>query len=181
MANWYDNDLTVYGPKVEVERFIGSVKTKDSLLAFEELFPPPSELQIPSDDITNAWVSDNPREASDRINRLIEWEETNWGCGRGTCDAELKGLRYYATYALASYYFRTKWSPPRGFFHWAAQEFRNLTFHLKYGEYCMDHRGEAIWQKGELVHQCDRCQFEGVDYFTVSEEPEEESIDELPF
>ena len=144
MPNWCNNTLRITGPETDVAAFklkaVGhSVWDKPpedeapSPLNFHSLIPIP-------DDVLKAGY-----EAAG-----YEWEQKNWGCKWGACQAELvdewEGCLIYG--------FDTAWSPPLAFIANVARQWPTLTFVIDYEEGGMGFKGLAKAQADAIEDHC---------------------------
>jgi hypothetical protein len=142
MPNWCMNDLSVIGPKGDVEKFIEDVKViedgKELLLSFDKLIPIPEEIKDP-----------NPEILSDA---QYFWSRANWGTKWDLCAGEVN----FDSFDLedgtlqANYSFDTAWSPCEAWIKTISPMYPTLTFALEYGEGGMDFQGVLTVTNGEI-------------------------------
>jgi len=147
MPNWCNNNLRVFGPEADVQRFKEQATgqspwhkedgTDQNILNFHNLVPIPPEVIAAGYDPAG-----------------FEWERNNWGCKWGACSASLadewEGTLIYA--------FETAWSPPVPFLEKLAPQWPALTFLLDYEEMGMGFKG-ITKVRGDAVedHCLDLC------------------------
>jgi hypothetical protein len=107
MPNWVYNNLRIYGPTAEIERFLDIVKTKDSRFDFNTIIPT-------RDDDTDAWG--NP-----------------WGTGP-VFDLKIQEIKTLNFEAVVQLRFDTKWAPPIPVILEASKQFKELEFQMQYHE-----------------------------------------------
>jgi len=152
MPNWCGNDLSVSGPKEDMNRFIEQAKSKrptgqeiepngnviekfeDVALSFEKFVPYPY----------GKWDYD--------------WCVKNWGTKWDACEVNDDGH--------GNYYFDTAWSPPTEAVLGMSKCYPTLEFHLAYEECGCDFSGEYRVRNGEImedrngpyIHTCEDCE-----------------------
>jgi hypothetical protein len=135
MPNWCDCDLTVKGPKKELDRFKEFAKSNASVLDHNKFVPYSDKFKK---------LDEHPVEGKDGYNQGgYDWCLTNWGTKWGICDPTLnegKRVLYYG--------FQTAWSPPLPIIRKMGQMFPELTFRLKYFEGGMAFQGVFEMTKG---------------------------------
>jgi hypothetical protein len=155
LARSCHNDLTVYGPKGDVEDFLRRV-----VLAEDPLHNPPPEPAQDGPDSSS--LKGSPEEPMSFVDSA---EDFNCGLDWLPPDGVIqKHFKPYGTNAWARCYVATPQAPPGRFLTCAARLFPGLTFRLKFMDYEGDFAGLAIWQRGEFRYATDRSLIEGVDY-----------------
>jgi|SRR6516162_1317954 hypothetical protein len=112
MPNWVYNTLRIYGPRAGIQRFLDTVKTKDSRFDFNAV--------IPKDD-GEAWsdpwgtypIDDKDLDVHEIVN-----------LGRDETDDKFS----------VKLWFETQWRPPIPVIFEASTQFKELEFHLQYAE-----------------------------------------------
>jgi len=130
MPNWCNNNLRIFGPEADVERFkqtaVGHSPwhpedgTDKNILNFHSLVPIPPEV-----------IAAGYEQAG------FNWERVNWGCKWGACSASL--VDEWAGTLI--YNFDTAWSPPIPFLEKLGPQWSTLTFILDYEEMGMGFKG----------------------------------------
>lgn len=138
MANWFNNTLTVFGPRHAVEAFMERARLGDSPLNAKSLVP-------------------EPRNAEE------SWRYDNWGCW--IASAEKVVVKPYNPNILATYDIDSANGWPSILLDWVAAKFPQLTFGLKSEEVLSNFIGEAAWSEGERVYEHSRQFIYGVDTF----------------
>jgi hypothetical protein len=117
MANWIYNTLQIYGSRAEIQRFLDTVKTKDSRFDFNTIIPRPDD---DTDPLGSPWddtdASGNP-----------------WG-GRPAFELKIHEIKTWNIEAVAQLRFDTKWDPPIPVIKEASKQFPDLLFHLDFEE-----------------------------------------------
>ena len=128
MPNWVYNNLRIYGPRAEIERFLDTVKTKDSRCDLKVF--------IPSDGRDMAWRNTYPINDKDLDIHEIEnlgWNETD-------------------DHFTVKLWFETPWWPPIPVIFEASRKFKELEFRLQYAEEAGQAAGEYRAKDGFDVH-----------------------------
>src|ERR1019366_6470474 len=116
MPNWCSNNLTITGPKADVEAFKAKAvghspweepKGEPDALNFHSLVPVPEEVLIAGYEAGG-----------------YDWERANWGCKWGASDPGI--LNEWTGHV--EYEFHTAWSPPIEFLQPVAVQWPSLVF-----------------------------------------------------
>jgi len=156
MPNWCRCELTVEGPKADVDRFMELAQDDGSHeqryrpypdvdeklqarkrremnpLCFNKLYPVPDKIQAGSYDPDG-----------------YDWEHANWGCKWGACSASLDDVSYSKGEGYLRYTFDTPWQPPKGLVMWVSLQFPTLTFEMEWEEEAMLVKGSGTWKAGK--------------------------------
>jgi hypothetical protein len=130
MPNWVYNNLRIYGPRAEIERFLDTVKTKDSRFDFNTIIPK-------NDD--DAWGDPwGTYLINDKDLDIHEIENVGWNETDDRFTVKL--------------WFETKWRPPIPVIFEASTQFEELEFQLAYNEEGGQSAGEYRAKDGCDVH-----------------------------
>lgn len=143
MPNWCYNELNVIGEIADINKFVNDVKSDESPLSFEKLFPVPQEIKN-----TNA----------EKISyEHYEWCFYNWGTRSEADDQEVDFDEYEVKNNMHGvvYTFATAWSPPNEWLKYVAVLYPTLRFDLSYEEPLAGYEGHLIIDKGQI--QLDVC------------------------
>jgi len=142
MPNWCENDLTVRGPKAEVQRFLDHVKTETTKFDFSTIIPYPEKFQK-LDKIAADWKPESKTERpSDGFNSGgYEWCIENWGTKWNNLDGEYRSVEIESWEVREKdiereviFHFDTAWSPPVPVIKFASKLFPELDFDLRFFE-----------------------------------------------
>lgn len=151
MPNWCSNNLSVYGPKDEMDKFIEVIKISDGEYnLLEKLYPTPEDLMIDS-----SFGKDSPEQISNRemygYADWYDWRIAKWGTKWTESDLCL-GQEYTvnedANTGTIAFNFETAWSPPLEAFDKISEDWPELLFCIYYEETGMSFCGNAIWKNG---------------------------------
>jgi hypothetical protein len=129
------NELTVKGPKAELDKFLKAAKagkTPDAnatALSLNKLVPIPKGKE-------DQWY---------------DWNITNWGT---KWDIEAGADRISPSHA--HFGFNSAWAPPIDAFDKISKMFPKLSFELTYDEPGMCFEGDILWKKGERAKESQR-------------------------
>lgn len=133
MANYCENDLTIRGPKKQLETFLNKLIDEEGDIQFNNIIPMPKKHTE-----TGKWY---------------EWCLKNWGCKwspyKESQSIDRDGIEEYA-----HLYFDTPWSPPLQFLKNASKKYKKLVFILKYEEEGNGFAGISRACNGELIDNC---------------------------
>lgn len=164
MPNWCECDLSISGPNEELEKFLETVKSEESLFDFNRLIPYPEhfkELDGPFDE----WTKKPPAERTafpppDGYNQGgYEWCLSNWGTKWNAksveldegCTWEKNGTKMLSVQLT----FETAWCAPAPVIKRASEKFPELLFELRYFEARMQFNGIFVCKHGEVER--DEC------------------------
>jgi hypothetical protein len=151
MPNTCINDLTVTGPKEDIDRFMEAAKStglsdhflyRSALVPFslESLYPMPDRFHSPSQMTADA-----------QGENWYTWRCENWGTKWDIMEF-LHTVRDKEDEVF--YSFTTANSPcDQAFTKKIAADFPELTFHLSYVELDNEYEGTYEWEKGKLVNE----------------------------
>jgi hypothetical protein len=130
VPNWVYNNLRIYGPRAEIERFLDIVKTKHSRFDFNTIIPK-------NDD--DAWGDPSGTDPINDIDLDIH---------------EIENLGWNETddHFTVLFWFETKWQPPVPVIFEASRKFKELEFHLQYAEEGGGSAGEYRAKDGCDIH-----------------------------
>lgn len=141
MPNWCANELTVKGPKAEMDKFLKAAEAK-------------------------AGDTENSEATSLSLNKLVpipkgkednwyDWNIANWGT-KWDVTAELDRIKPNHSH----FSFQSAWAPPLEAFDKISKLFPKLSFELTYDEPGMAFEGDILWKKGERVKESERSEGE---------------------
>ena len=132
MANWVTNDLRIYGPNTEIERFLYHVKTEDSDFDFSMI--------IPRKTAWEPWRVNSPEELPGIMRAMINAaRESPWGTDRLSWDLHIEKIKEPKEGALTDEHsikilFETAWFSPLPVIKEASKQFPDLLFYLDFEE-----------------------------------------------
>jgi hypothetical protein len=146
MPNWCNNQLSVRGPVVDVQRFkekaVGhspwltpkEIRNEEpSPLNFHSLVPVPEEM-----------IKAGYNEVA------YNWEKAHWGCKWGDCNAQI----LHEGQGHVTYEFDTAWVPPTEFIEQASKDWPALRLQLDYDEPGNGLHGTAEARGGRVEDSC---------------------------
>jgi hypothetical protein len=151
MPNWCENNLSIYGRKEDMIKFMEVIRVGDdeySLL--EKLYPTPEELNIGDVSMT----PDEQQLANFEkfgYKSWYDWRIAKWGTKWPESSLSV-GQDYTEStngYSVIAFNFETAWSPPVEAFDKITMDYPNLLFCLYYEEPGMGFCGKNIWANGE--------------------------------
>lgn len=142
MPNWCENEITITGPKEEIDRFISGTKAlpdyyepngfmekfnlEKGEFSFHSLYPIPA----------------------DKRDDWYDWCIEHWGT-KWSADVVIEERVSDEELGMTM---ETAWSPPLGWFTEAAKQFPALCFRVAYSEPNMQFEGDAEWAKGKMLY-----------------------------
>ena len=153
MPNWCQNEVSIFGDKKEIKKFIKYIKSDKSDFDFNKIYPMPKELEgtvSGSEDLK----SDEQKANSKKWNiefgadNWYDWRNMHWGTKwpANSDDIEVEDEGDYVEYS-----FDTAWSPPLGIL-----EELNRKFHFKKDEDLhiqWHYREDGVGFTGYLEHE----------------------------
>lgn len=131
MPNWCSNELTVYGEKEELQKFLNKVQINDinseEALSFAVAAPIPEEFR------DKGWY---------------EWCIENWGTKWDAQEVRAEEIDPEQEYL--KWFFETAWSPPVAWLTKIATMFPTLSIRLKYEEEGAGFMGVAKAENGKV-------------------------------
>lgn len=161
MPNWCECDLYITGPKEEVEKFLETVKSEDSVFDFNRVVPYPEHFRE-LDGPFREWMKKPPEERTDLpppdgFNQggyewcLLNWG-TKWNASRARLYARTGAWEIDGRAMLGvELNFDTAWSPPKPLIERASEQFPGLVFDLRYFECGMGFNGQLVCERGEVL------------------------------
>lgn len=155
MPNWCENNLSIHGPKDEMDRFHEIIKKDDgeySLL--ENLYPTPEDLINTTSSYSKDDWSDEQKANFEKYGHAdwYSWRIANWGTKWKESDLYV-GQEYTVNEvdgtATIAFNFNTAWAPPIEAFDKISKDWPNLLFCIYYEEPGMAFCGNCIWLNGE--------------------------------
>lgn len=158
MPNWCMNELRVFGPAEDLDRFRNAVQGKDEdgeavPLSFASLVPMPKAL---ADDAGALTATDKEslrhRHGDDNWR---DWALRNWGC-KWDNDSEMDVYEHEALSgerAAVTYVFTSPNAPPEAFYATASSHFPSLTFSAAYNDGGQRLFGGVQYRSGEAVNR----------------------------
>lgn len=168
MPNWCDCELTIQGPREQVDAAVTRMEKKDlndfddeafeddGVFDFNRLIPYPERFKGPgSPALRREWKRRHGREGYDGYNMGgYEWCCANWGTKWPASDVErtdqpsrAKGQR------KVHYAFQTAWSPPLPVAAKLSEEYPELKVTLRYWEGGNGFKGVSQFRGGECVRE----------------------------
>lgn len=149
MPNVCVNELTITGPKKELDRFLEAAKgdpelywSEETPFSLQSLVPLPDHIDIKDVDIPSDLALDE---------RWYTWCMRNWGTKWDVMET-YHFKRHTDRRVLIA--FGTALGPPiEAFTNKIALEFPTLTFTLRFEEEGMSISGECTWRGGQLVRE----------------------------
>ena len=153
MPNWCSNNLSVYGKKEDMQKFMEAITKEDgeySLL--ENLYPTPEELNIGNVSFT---VDEQQQANFEKFGykSWYDWRIDKWGTKWPESELHL-GQNYTENAdgtSVIAFNFESAWSPPIEAFDKISKDYPNLLFCLYYEEPGMCFCGNNVWAKGKCV------------------------------
>ena len=167
MPNWCDNELDVFGPGTELQRFVDATKYKEgeeSGYALKHLYPCPQELVDT--------VAGFMQEGSDKALALAkqevsnmekyghknwyDWAYSNWGTKWGDCEFDWSSndgetVKVEPTDLCIGAHYQTAWGPADGLIRNISGQFPTLHFSVVSTEESDAFACFSIFHNGELV------------------------------
>lgn len=170
MPNWCDNELDVFGPATELQRFVdatkyeeGAFEGEESGYALKHLYPCPQELR----DTEAIFHGDETKQAEQNKKEQAniekygsanwyDWANTNWGTKWGDCEfdwtnLDSKNLKVEPTDVCISAHYQTAWSPADGLIRNISGQFPALHFSVVSTEESDAFACFSIFHNGKLV------------------------------
>ena len=157
MPNWCEMDLTVTGPKAELDRLVKECfvvdtdqENKNPRLDFDRIIPYPKKFKDIDALVRDmSWEERNKKGLKDGFNSGgYEWCCENWGTKWGAC----RPTKLVVTTKSLKQTFSTAWSPPLPIMAQLGKMFPLLTFKLKYFEGGMGFQG-VITVQGDIIEE----------------------------
>ena len=153
MPNWCENQLSIYGKKEDMDKFISVIKAgEDEYKLLETLYPTPEELSIGDVSMT----PDEQQLANQQkfgYKSWYDWRIDKWGTKWP--ESDLRIAQDYTNRAddrvEIAFGFDTAWSPPIEAFDKISMDYPNLLFCLYYEEPGMGFCGKNVWANGESI------------------------------
>lgn len=152
MPNWCENNLSIYGNKNDMQKFLNAIRTEeDNYSILENLYPTPEELNI-GDVSFNTDEQQIKNQEKYGYKSWYDWRIDKWGCKWPESSLSV-GQEYTENSddtAIIAFNFETPWSPPIEAFNTISANWPSLLFCLYYEEPGMGFCGNNVWIKGEL-------------------------------
>jgi len=151
MPNWCENNLSIYGKKENMTKFMEVITIgNEEYSLLEKLYPTPEELNIGD-------VSMTPDEQQlSNFEKFgykswYDWRIAKWGTKwpESSLSIGQDYTEYADGHAVIAFNFETAWAPPTDAFEKIAEDYPNLLFCLYYEEPGMGFCGKNIWANGE--------------------------------
>jgi hypothetical protein len=171
MSNWCECELFISGPKEELEKFLETVKSEESVFDFIRIIPYPEPFRERECTLVE-WMKKSPDEKTgelprDSYNEYCDyaWYVLNWGTRWNARRAKLceqtetweKDGRKMLRVELN---FDTAWSPPKPIIERASEHFPELAFDLRYFKCGRGGNGQVICERGEVIEDQEGPYFE---------------------
>jgi hypothetical protein len=153
MPNWCQNNLSIYGKKEEMIKFIEAISISEGeYVLLEKLYPTPEELLLGNLSMPN----DEQQLANQEkfgYKSWYDWRIDKWGTKWTESDLQIgQELTHYDNGKSAiAFNFESAWSPPVEAFNKIAMDYPNLIFCLYYEEPGMCFCGKNVWANGESI------------------------------
>lgn len=160
MANWCECDLTIEGPKHQVEEFLAHAKGEEGLFDFNRFIRYPERF-AKLDRAAQEWDAlPEPKDGKDRPKDGFnqggyEWRFDNWGTKWNAARAIINPERTEQweepgqQQCRVEVNFETAWSPPKPVIKRASELFPELRFELRYFEGGCQFNGIFVCENGE--------------------------------
>jgi hypothetical protein len=153
MPNWCQNNLSIYGKKEDMMKFIEVISiNEDEYALLEKLYPTPEELLI-----GNVSMSPDEQQLKNEekfgYKSWYDWRIDKWGTKWTESELQIgQELTHYDSGNSAiAFNFESAWSPPVEAFDKISMDYPNLLFCLYYEEPGMCFCGKNVWVNGESI------------------------------
>lgn len=152
MPNWCENNLSIYGKKEDMDKFMEVITLPDGQYELlEKLYPTPEELNIGHVSMT----PDEQQLANEKkygYKSWYDWRIDKWGTKWTESDLNLgQDYTIRGDNSEIAFNFETAWAAPIEAFDKISKDYPNLLFCLYYQEPGMGFCGRNVWLNGEAI------------------------------